>query len=326
MRYRRRLCLAVDLRKYSQHSYSEQANAQQRLVQVLAHALSRARVPRVMIQRQPQGDGQLVIMPSGTDDVRSVPALILGLRDGLFRTNCVPGQFGRLRMRAALCQGSVSRAPNGYVGDCVVLASRLMDSEQVREALENKTESDLALAVPPDLYHDVIMQEAYGLPSGEFETMKLTKKEKEFTATAWLYVPKSAPSWDVSARPVRWGYSPGRAATEDYILPALTAVHIAALVGHLAVGLPHALDWRLPRDEQEEHAAEAHHQHDDHLSHSHDDPDQHMDEPGHVDPHHSFGPGHTTHHHAGSGEPDHYPHDGNHGLANDHHDPGDHFA
>jgi hypothetical protein len=325
MRYRRRLCLAVDLRKYSQHSYAEQANAQARMVQVLAHALSRARVPRVMIQRQAQGDGQLVIMPSGTDDVRSIPALILGLRDGLFRTNCVPGQFGRLRMRAALCQGSVSRAPNGYVGDCVVLATRLMDSEQVREALENKTESDLALAVPPDLYQDVITQEAYALPSGEFDIMELTKKEKEFTATAWLYVPKSAPSWDVSARPVRWGYSPGRTATEDYILPALTAVHIAALVGHLAAGLPHALDWRLSHDNQERHAVETRHQHDDHLSDNHDDGDPRAHPPDHVAPHHWFGPGHTTHH-VGSGEPDHYPHDGGHDQASDHHDPGGHFA
>lgn len=320
MRYRRKLCLAVDLRKYSQHSYPEQADAQHRMVQVLAHALSRARVPRVMIQRQPQGDGQLIVMPSGTDDVRSVPALILGLRDGLFRTNCVPGQFGRLRMRAALCQGSVSRAPNGYVGDCVVLASRLVDSEQVRAALEDKAESDLALAVPPDLYQDVIMQAAYGLPPGEFEMTELTKKDKEFTATAWLYVPKSAPSWDVSARPVRWGYSPGRSAVEDYILPALTAVHIAAAVGHLAAGLPHALNWRLSYDQQEGHAAETHHQYDDHLSHSYDDHNPHVDHLDHVTPHLTFSPGHTTQH-VDSGELDNGPGDEGHG-----HSLGDHFA
>jgi hypothetical protein len=204
VRYRRRLCLSVDLRKYSQHTYTEQADAQARLTRVLAHALKRARVPRVFLQRQPQGDGQLLVLPSGLDEVRALPQLILGLRDGLFRTNFSPGPFGRLRMRAAICQGSLSRSPNGYVGDCVVLASRMVDSGQLRQALEDTQESDLALAITPELYRDVIGQRVPGLPLAEFKLTELTKKDKEFASTAWLYVPKSAPAWDTGPGPVRW--------------------------------------------------------------------------------------------------------------------------
>lgn len=54
-RYRRRLCLAVDLRHYSRHTYPEQQDAQYRLRLVVEHALRRARVPRVRAQQQLQG-------------------------------------------------------------------------------------------------------------------------------------------------------------------------------------------------------------------------------------------------------------------------------
>ncbi|MFD5410103.1 hypothetical protein [Streptomyces nojiriensis] len=228
-RYRRRLCLAVDLRQYSRHGYRAQEDAQYRLRLVVEHALRRSRVLRVRAQQQVQGDGQLVLFPARIDAVRVVPALVLGLRDGLYQANRTPGAFGRMRMRAALAMGSVSRADRGYLGDSVVLVNRLVDSDGLRGALEDEEGSDLALAVPDDMYRDVILPDGRGL-AAEFRRIEVAIEKKEFASGAWLHVPPSAPVRDPRPEPVIWGHSPTRTAMREFVVPALGAAHLAATV------------------------------------------------------------------------------------------------
>lgn len=339
-RYRRRLCMAVDLRQYSRHGYTEQADAQVRLRLVVEHALRRARVMRVRTQQQLQGDGRLVVFPARTDLVRAVPALILGLRDGLYEANRAPGAFGRMRMRAALGQGSISRADSGYLGDCVVLVSRLVDSDGLRGALERNEDSDLALAVPSELYRDVIVQQAHGLPASDFRRTEVVTEKKDFAADAWLYVPRSAPARDTSQEPVIWGHSPGRAAMREFVVPALAAAHLAAtVVSHTRT----LREWALPesgagtgcRDDDfdgPDHTGPygAHHADAAHADPYHHDPyhhDPHHPDPHHPDPHHPD-PHHPDPHHPDPHHPDpHHPGVQHHHHEPDphHHDPGDHF-
>ncbi|MGW9400733.1 hypothetical protein [Streptomyces sp. NPDC055642] len=242
-RYRGRLCMAVDLRQYSRHTYTGQADAQVRLRLVVEHAMRRARILRVRTQQQLQGDGRLLVFPARTDVVRAVPELILGLRDGLYEANRTPGAFGRMRMRAALAQGSVSRGESGYLGDCVVLVSRLVDSEELRGALERNEHSDLALAVPDELHRDVILRQSRGLPAPDFRRSEVIIEKKAFAVGAWLYAPRSAPARDPSPEPVIWGHSPRRAALREYVVPALGAAHLAAtVVAHSQV----LREWAVP--------------------------------------------------------------------------------
>ncbi|MCQ4043330.1 hypothetical protein ACFOSC_00795 [Streptantibioticus rubrisoli] len=246
-RYSRRLLLAVDLRHYSRHTYDEQTDAQYRLRLVVEHALRRARVMRVRVQQQLQGDGQLVVFPARVDIVRAVPALVLGLRDGLYQVNQTPGAFGRLRMRAALGQGSLSRADRGYVGGCVVLVSRLVESEAVRQELERNADCDLALAVPDDLYRDAVVPQSHGLSATQFHRAEIVTPAKDFSATAWLHAPRSAPAADLGPEPVIWGHSRARTATKEFVVPALGAAHLAATaLAHSAV----LREWLLPGAQQ----------------------------------------------------------------------------
>ncbi|MBB4710160.1 hypothetical protein BJ965_000042 [Streptomyces luteogriseus] len=241
-RYRRRLCLAVDLRHYSRGGYRAQEDAQYRLRLVVEHALRRARVLRVRAQQQVQGDGQMVVFPARIDAVRVVPALVLGLRDGLYQANRTPGSFGRMRMRAALALGSVSRADRGYLGDSVVLVNRLVDSDGLRDVLEEEAGSDLALAVPDEMYRDVILPDGLGLAT-EFRRIDVAVVKKDFACGAWLHVPPSAPVPDRRAEPVIWGHSPTRTAMREFVVPALGAAHLAAA----AVSHSQTLrEWVLP--------------------------------------------------------------------------------
>ncbi|MFF0061374.1 hypothetical protein ACFYRC_07470 [Streptomyces sp. NPDC005279] len=308
--YRRRLCLAVDLRQYSRHGYRAQEDAQYRLRLVVEHALRRARVLRVRAQQQVQGDGQLVVFPTRIDAVRVVPALILGLRDGLYQANRTPGAFGRMRMRAALALGSVSRADRGYLGDCVVLVNRLVDSDGLRDALEGEPGSDMALAVPDEMYRDVVLPDGRGL-SAEFRRIEVAIVKKDFACGAWLHVPPSAPARDPRAEPVIWGHSPGRTAMREFVVPALGAAHLAATVVSHGQTLR---EWVLPgsgtgvsygggdgdfddTDEKEPHAGDRlggrhqgrHHAGAHHGSGHHGDsrlPGAHHGAPHHAAPHH----------------------------------------
>ncbi|WP_328881852.1 hypothetical protein [Streptomyces sp. NBC_00299] len=306
-RYRRRLCLAVDLRHYSRHTYPEQQDAQYRLRLVVEHALRRARVPRVRAQQQLQGDGQLVVFPAGIDVVRAVPALVLGLRDGLYQANRAPGLFGRLRMRAGVGQGAISRAERGYLGDCVVLVNRLIDSAPVRDALAADTDSDLALAVSEGIYRDVILPQALGLSAGEFRRIDVVLQDKDFASSAWLHVPRSAPARDLGPEQVIWGHSPGRTALREFVVPALGAAHLAAtVVSHSGT----LREWVLPGSHNGEPATQAATVADDA---DFEGPDhEHRGEPHHEDGHHEDG------HHADLHQSDAYhsdaygPDDGHH--------------
>ncbi|WP_327289738.1 hypothetical protein [Streptomyces sp. NBC_01198] len=317
-RFSRRLLMAVDLRHYSRHPYDEQADAQYRLRLVVEHALRRARVPRVRVQQQLQGDGQLVVFPPRTDVVRAVPALVLGLRDGLYRANQAPGAFGRLRMRAALGQGSLSRADRGYVGDCVVLVNRLVDAEALRRELERSTDSDLALAVSDDLYRDAVVPQSRGLPAADFHRAEIATPSKEFTATAWLHAPRSAPAADFGPEPVIWGHSRTRTATKEFVVPALGAAHLAATALAHSAGMR---EWLLP-GAQHGAASEASAATDfDDSGLAYTEPDPHD---GHHDGHH--GDAHHDGHHGDAHHDAHHgdPHDADDHHGDDHHGDGHH--
>lgn len=249
---RRRLILAVDVSGYSKHDYGGQEDAQIRLQRLAGYALRRAGVSTVRVQRQEQGDGQLVLFPAGVDETRLVPSLILGLRDGLYHLNRVPGAFGRLRIRAALGQGPVWRSANGYVGDAVVQVSRLLDATALRAALDEVKTSDLALALSPELYREIICREPSGLETRDFYEADVVIPAKEFRSRAWLHVPEPGPAPDARSD-VRWGrggsgvvggavgaaegvlpFSPDVVRT--YALPSIAVMQAVIMVRHLSAG------------------------------------------------------------------------------------------
>ncbi|MFF4835977.1 hypothetical protein [Streptomyces sp. NPDC001315] len=182
----RRLCLVVDIEAYSGRPYAAQQRAQSRLAQALDHACERAGLSRRSCDLQDRGDGQLLLLPVGTDEGRAVPGLVLGLRDALFTLNARGVADETVRLRAALAQGSVQRAPLGYVAWSVELACRLLDSASLRSTLANATESDIALIVAADLYADVFATGAAGVPTSAFRRVRIDVPEKRFTADAWI--------------------------------------------------------------------------------------------------------------------------------------------
>ncbi|GGQ48201.1 hypothetical protein [Couchioplanes azureus] len=191
-RFRRRLCLVTDIERYSRHSNREQVDAQRRLTRVMQDACARAGI--VWPRPQKQGDGQLIVMRPGLDETHAVPALVLGLRHGLYETNRDGGLFGRLRLRAALAEGIIATGANGYVGEAVIEACRVVDSPQMRAALVDDDSIDLALAVTDELFQAVVRPGDSTLDGADFTATAVAVPGKNFRSSAWLHTPRPGPA------------------------------------------------------------------------------------------------------------------------------------
>ncbi|MCX4742473.1 hypothetical protein [Streptomyces antibioticus] len=183
---RRRLCLVVDVERYSGRSYDAQAKVQDGVALALDQACANAGLRWRDCERQDRGDGQLLLLPPEIDEDRAVPGLILGLRDMLPLLNARVPEEHMIRLRVALAQGAVRPAKLGFVAWSVELASRLLDSAPLRKELAVAQGSDMALIVPDDLYHDVFERGAGGLPPDALRKVRVEIKAKKFAADAWL--------------------------------------------------------------------------------------------------------------------------------------------
>ncbi|GAA2639289.1 hypothetical protein GCM10010399_85840 [Dactylosporangium fulvum] len=196
----RRLCLAVDVQRYSALDNAGQLRAQAVLKRLLDQALDAAGLRRSRVERQDRGDGQLVLLPAAIDEGAAIGAVVRRLTDGLAEANRAGGD--RLRLRLALAQGVTHRAATGFVGKAVVDACRLVNASELRAALESDAGRDLVVAVTDDLFQDVVVHGYAGLSGAGFRRVHIDLLEKAYSSSAWLSLPDAGPPAP-SARPRR---------------------------------------------------------------------------------------------------------------------------
>lgn len=158
-----RLCVAVDAEGYGRRDLAGQLRVQSRLVQVLDEVGDNVGLDRSWWDRQEQGDGELALMPAGTDAVELAPGIVRSLADSLDELNHDLVEQARLRLRLALHEGEVRRGASGYAGDAAVVVCRLRDSEELRAALRAAPGAPLAVGVTESLFADI----AQGLGLGD---------------------------------------------------------------------------------------------------------------------------------------------------------------
>ncbi|GGU99081.1 hypothetical protein GCM10010260_39100 [Streptomyces filipinensis] len=198
----RRLCLAVDIEKYSARDNADMVRLQRVLLRTLRAACAAAGVDWQRCGRQAQGDGYLLVLEPGIDEVRVVPRLLDGLAAGLATANAAaaaqraPGTESdrgptvprEVRMRASLHQGIVHEADSGYAGSTVVALFRVLDSGPVRRRLADNPSSHLAVAFSDTLYKDLVATGYEGLSGNGFERAEIHVESKGYTGVAWIQV------------------------------------------------------------------------------------------------------------------------------------------
>ena len=184
-----RLCIAVDVEKYSRHHNDAAERTQERLVMVLERTLDQAQVNESHIDVQKQGDGRFIVLPTAIDEAQVIPALARGLRVALHEVNTDLSEQARIRLRVALDRGLVKPTANGYVGSAAIAVHRILDAAPTRAALRDHPRSDFALAVSNHLYTDVTAQGYGELDPQSFWHVTAELPDKGFSEPAWLYVP-----------------------------------------------------------------------------------------------------------------------------------------
>ncbi|MEU9334282.1 hypothetical protein AB0D49_14160 [Streptomyces sp. NPDC048290] len=245
----RRLILAVDLVGYSTLDHLRQLAVQQRLVEVMERACAGADVDRAACTRQPQGDGEVLLLPPALDEGRVVPRLVQQLALSLRQMNRDLALDSRLRLRAAMHQGIVQEAANGFVSRAGVRTCRMLDSSAPRTVMETLPACELALVVSESLFEDVLEHGYQGLDPDLFVRYRTDLPAKKFATEVWMYLaftpellppPSTAPTASPApSPPPSPGPAPGRfpvpppVPTPEQVAPALYQPEIFRRFGPL---------------------------------------------------------------------------------------------
>jgi hypothetical protein len=190
----RRLCVGVDLKRYSSWTAPQQQAAQRSLDRLLTVMWERAGVSRRLCERLPGGDAEFVLLPPGVDEPAVVTGLITHARDVIAEENArqagSPGPV-TLRVRMALHEGVSHEAELGYAGQVVVALRRMLDSGPLRRALDSDPAGIFAVALSDRVFQDSVAQRYQGLDPEEFHPAHLedTSHDHDFVMDAWIHVP-----------------------------------------------------------------------------------------------------------------------------------------
>jgi hypothetical protein len=190
----RRMCVACDLEHYSRRPDNGQIEAQRAMACLLREAGERGALERAQWLTQPQGDGELALLPPGVDEARVITGLWRELREGLHRYNRYASTAARLRMRIAVHEGQTYIADNGFAGDAINTVCRLRDCAEVKHAL-SATDGDLVLIVSDRIFYDVIRgYDAHDLSASGFAEANVTMPDKNFRARAFIFGGLTSPA------------------------------------------------------------------------------------------------------------------------------------
>ena len=183
----RALCVACDAEGYSKLPTTRQEALQADLSSVLDRSAAKAGLNRDGWSLQPQGDGELAVVPSSEGDLIVVDSFVRELDACLMALNEPRLPEARLRLRVAMHFGVATHARKGFAGPAPVLVSRLLASKALHEALADATEANLALALSDDLYDDVVRGHLTSLRETDFVAVHI--HEEKFEGPAWIRVP-----------------------------------------------------------------------------------------------------------------------------------------
>jgi class 3 adenylate cyclase len=185
----RRLCISVDVEKYSRWDSQDQKQAQDALNGILDRTCQDAGIERTAWSLQPAGDGELAVLPPAIDEARLISGFVRNLAVQLYRHNRTLNDHAAIRLRIAMHFGMTEVAGMGFAGVAPVHAARLRDSPQLREVMTANPDADFALAISQQLYDDHIGHEYPDFQVGDFRRVRVELPDKDFTADAWIYLP-----------------------------------------------------------------------------------------------------------------------------------------
>lgn len=187
--FARFVVLSIDAQGYGKAHDHDQISIQDELLDVLDTAATAAGLDRRTWHRQGKGDEELALIPASEPDTetRVVDGLVRELATVLFQRNYERPAKSRFRLRLAIDYGLARPAPNGFAGRPVVVVSRLVGCQPLRQAMAAAPDASLGVILSRQVYTDLVIGGHTRLRAAEF--LRVSVSEKELVDQAWLRVP-----------------------------------------------------------------------------------------------------------------------------------------
>jgi hypothetical protein len=185
-----RVGFGVDVVQYSGRSTPAQAEVQRRVATLFEKVLRSLGIAVSETDRQPAGDGMIVVLPAKAEPHRVLPGLLHGWRAGLAEDNAAHPE-DRIRLRMSAGNGPYTVAALGFAGQSIIEVGRLLDSAALRAEVAARPDADVVVLVSDRLHGDVVREGYPGLPPGQFERIEVTAKT--FEGHAWLWTGAEPP-------------------------------------------------------------------------------------------------------------------------------------
>jgi hypothetical protein len=146
------------------------------------------------------GDGVLVLIKPEVAKTQLVEPFMSDMATGLKRYNEQAGPNAQIRLRVVLHAGEIIEDPQGYTGEDLNLAFRLMDCDALRAVL-SRSRANLGLIVS-DYFYDTIIKHAFeGIDPSQY--LRVDVQVKETATKAWISLPSPRSEGEPVAEPVR---------------------------------------------------------------------------------------------------------------------------
>ncbi|MFF5204936.1 hypothetical protein [Streptosporangium sp. NPDC000396] len=184
----RALVMASDLKGYGRGDDKRHEVMQRGFVDLHTAAAAHAGLNRSDWAIQPGGDGELAVLPASEPDPLVVDQYLRALHQGLVHHNDTLPAEDRLRLRVALAFGTAYPSVNGYAGQAVVEASRLVSWQPLKRIFDEREGANIVLILSQRVFEDVVRQGHTSHRESDFR--KVSVQEKEFSGSAWIWAPE----------------------------------------------------------------------------------------------------------------------------------------
>jgi hypothetical protein len=184
----RRVCVAVDVERSSGHGNAELAAARHRMSALIADMCHSTRFCELPLYRQRAENGEVVMLPVGIDEPRTLTLLIGWLARALHLAE-VDCDGPRMRLRVAVHEGITMLDAGEFDGPAIRKACWLLAARPLRAALASRPGANLAVLFSGRIHEDLGWLDQCLAPE-EFTRVQLGEPSGLVGETCWLLVPE----------------------------------------------------------------------------------------------------------------------------------------
>jgi hypothetical protein len=189
-----RTIIALDVEGSTKRTNPDKRELRRGLYRLTERALASAGIAEKYLEpKADRGDGVMILIRPD-DEVpktvilgRLIPVLAALLSDHNATTTRPELE---LRLRAVVHAGEVHEDENGFYGDDIDAAFRLLEAPKLKKALADTPQSPLILVVSEEIYHSIVQQEY--VDAGPFQPLVRVRVGHRFRR-GWVNIPVPAP-------------------------------------------------------------------------------------------------------------------------------------